>query len=103
MDNAIGELIEMDKKARAMVDEANDYLSNTLNNMDRDVAEFRAGYKEKAMKRIGVIREQEGKLSEEALRDMAGRYDALMQNLEKSYENNHKQWEDELFYKVLGR
>ena len=103
MDATINQLVQLDQKAREMVDEANDYLSKTLNNIDQDVAQFKEGYKQKAMHRIGIIREEEGRLSQEAYQDMSGRYQALMENLDKSYETNHRRWEKELFDRVVGR
>ena len=49
----------------------------------------------------GVIRDEEGKASQEALEDISRRYEALMANLDKAYEEHHKEWEAEIFRRCI--
>ena len=71
MDKILNRLVEADRKASALVEEAEEYLDSTVSNMDREVAEFKKGYEEKAIHRIGIIRDEEGKASQQATEDIA--------------------------------
>lgn len=103
MDKILNRLVEADRKASALVEEAEEYLDSTVSNMDREVEEFKKGYEEKAVHRIGIIRDEEDKASMESLADISKRYESLMSNMEQVYEKNHVQWEQELFNRCVGR
>lgn len=75
MDKILNRLVEADRKASALVEEAEEYLDSTVSNMDREVEEFKKGYEEKAVHRIGIIRDEEDKASMESLADISKRYD----------------------------
>lgn len=55
------------------MEEAEEYLDSTVSNMDREVEEFKKGYEEKAVHRIGIIRDEEDKASMESLADISKR------------------------------
>lgn len=103
MDMILGQLVELDARARAIVEEAEEYLESTIANMDREVAEYREAYTERATHRIGVVRDQEGAASQRATQDITQRYAQLMKNLEETYEEHHAQWEEQLFNNCIGR
>ena len=103
MNHILEDLVKVDQEAQAMVEEAEEYLESTMANMDRMVQEYQQSYAQRAQHRIGIIRDEEGKASQQATADIAKRYDQLMENLEKTYQERHTQWEDELFQKCIGR
>ena len=103
MNHILEDLVKVDQEAQAMVEEAEEYLESTMANMDRTVQEYQQSYAQRAQHRIGIIRDEEGKASQQATEDIAKRYDQLMENLEKTYQERHTQWEDELFQKCIGR
>lgn len=102
-DNVLSKLVEVDRKACLMVDDAEEKLELTMANMEREINEFKTSYSEKAMYRIGVVRQTEQKASEEASGSIAQRYDSLMQNLETVYKEKHTEWENELFARCIKR
>lgn len=103
MDNLLKELVEADRKACAMVDNAEEDLEMTISNMDREIDSFKNDYSERAKKRIGIVRDTENKASEETADHIGKRYDDLMANLEKCYAENHTRWEEELLERCIGR
>ncbi len=103
MDMILGQLVDVDRKARAVVEEAEEYLETTMANMEREVEAYKESYTERAVHRIGIVRDQEGAVSQKATQDIAARYAQLMENLEQTYEERHVQWEEELFNKCIGR
>ena len=101
MDNILEMLVAADKKACAIVDDADETLDSTTATLDREVSKFKEDYAQRATQRIGVIRDEEGKASQEALEDISRRYEALMANLDKAYEEHHKEWEAEIFRRCI--
>lgn len=97
----LAELVSLDRKACAMVEEAQEQLEDTLANTERDMERFRAEYTEKAVHRIGVVRDEEGKASQAELESITQRYQSLMEGLEKTYEERHAQWEEEIFQRCI--
>ena len=71
---------------------AQEALEDTLANTERDMERFREEYTKKAVQRIGVVRDEEGKASQAELEDITRRYHSLMEGLEKTYQERHTQW-----------
>lgn len=94
-------LVELDRKACNMVENARETLEDTLANTERDVEHFREEYTRKAIQRIGVVRDEEGRASQAELEDISRRYHSLMEGLEKTYQEHHAQWEEEIFQRCV--
>lgn len=102
-DSILERLVELDRRACAMVEAAQETLEDTLANTDRDMERFREEYTEKAVQRIGVVRDEEGKASQAELEDIARRYQSLMEGLERTYQERHAQWEEEIFRRCIEK
>lgn len=102
-DNVLERLVELDRRACAMVEEAQEELEHTLANTERDMERFREEYTRKATQRIGIIRDEEGRASQAELEDISRRYQSLMEGLEKTYRERHVQWEDEIFQRCIEK
>lgn len=96
-------LVELDRKACAMVEDAQEALEDTLANTERDTERFREEYTQKAIHRIGIVRDQEGQASQAELEDISRRYQSLMEGLEKTYQEHHAQWEEEIFQRCIEK
>lgn len=102
-DSILSRLVDLDRKACAMVEDAQEALDDTLANTERDMARFREEYTQKAMDRIGVVREEEGKASEEELKSISQRYQTLMEGLERTYQERHARWEEEIYQRCIQK
>lgn len=102
-DSILERLVELDRKACAMVEEAQEALEDTLANTERDMERFREEYTKKAVQRIGVVRDGEGKASQAELEDITRRYHSLMEGLEQTYQERHAQWEEEIFQRCIEK
>ena len=102
-DSILERLVELDRKACAMVEEAQEALEDTLANTERDMERFREEYTKKAVQRIGVVRDEEGKASQAELEDITRRYHSLMEGLEQTYQERHTQWEEEIFQRCIEK
>lgn len=103
MDAAINQLIDLDKQARRMVEDATQYLNDTLDGIDSQVEQFKKNYVDEAQHRIQLIQEEEGQLADESCRELAQRYDRLREQMDQRFAQNRADWEDQLFRRCLGR
>ena len=87
-DSILTRLVELDRKACAMVEEAQETLDDTLANTERDMERFR---------------EEEGRSSQAELASISQRYQALMEGLEKTYQERHAQWEEEIYQRCIQK
>lgn len=97
------QLVALDRKACALVEDAQEQLDDTLANTQRDMDRFRAEYTEKAMQRIGVVRDEEGRASQAELESITQRYQSLMEGLERTYQEHHARWEEEIFQRCIQK
>ncbi len=102
-ENLLKKLIEADKKACELVENAEEEYQMTVANIDRVTDEFCKDYKEKAKKRIGILKENEDSEVLTETSEISDRYDMLMQNLEQKYNEKHTEWEDEIVRQVLEK
>lgn len=96
-------LMELDKRAEALVEEARGELDETVSHIEGDTERFRRESVEKVEERIKAVREEEEKASKAELEKVAGRYRELAGELEKTYEERHKEWGEELFRRCVGK
>ena len=103
MDAVINQLIDLDKQARKMVEEATRYLNDTLGAIPTDVNQFKKTYAEEAQHRIQLIQEDEDKLTQENQQALAQQFGELRDRMDQQYSQHHQEWEDALFARCLGR
>lgn len=102
-DSILSRLVELDQKACAMVEDAQEVLESTLSNAERDTARFREEYTRKAMERVGIVRNEESSASEAELKSISQRYQTLMDGLEKTYRERHALWEEEIYQRCIRK
>lgn len=103
MDATLNRLINIDKEARSMVEEAERYKNDALNNLGRDIEKIKADYTAEAERRIQNILDTEGNYSHEADDEMVARYESLTRMLEETYARKHDQLVEQLFNRCIGR
>lgn len=97
----LARLVELDKKADAMVEEAQVVLDDTLSHIEEDTQQFRKSCAEKSQQRIGAIRDEANRASQAELENISRRYQSLTEELEKTYRERHAQWEEEIFRRCV--
>lgn len=98
-DSILARLVELDQKASAMVEEAREVLDDTVSHIEQDTEQFR----QKAIRRISIAKDEEVKASQAELENISRRYQSLAEGLEKTYRERHTQWEDEIFRRCVGK
>ncbi len=103
MEDIINRLIEVDKQARTMLEQAEAYRKQLDGSREKALEEYRANLLERAERRLQMVQEQEAKASEEAKQTSAQSYEALLVRLDETYRHNHVQWEETIFQRCIGR
>ena len=103
MNTVVNKLLDVDRDARRLVDDAQQYYDKTMEEIETEKEKMLADYQEQEKQRL----EQAGQAEEKKVRDDTGgikqRYAALTEELNKTFEASRAKWEDELFEKCTGR
>ena len=92
MEDMIAKIIEMDKKAREMNDEAQRRKLNYEQHIIRKKESIKNDYLERAKKRIAINQQTAQKKADSTLRMIRERDEAIIRELEQSYEKNCDAW-----------
>lgn len=101
-DSILARLVELDQKAGELVEQAQEALDETVTNIERDTQEFRRSSAEQSAGRVEALRQQEERASQARLEEISQRYRSMTEALEKTYSDNHAQWEEEIFRRCVG-
>lgn len=99
----LARLTELDKTASGLVEEAQAVLDDTLSGIEEETERFRKTCAEESSRRVDAVRQEEEKASQEQLESISQRYRALAEGLEKTYEERHGQWEEEIFQRCVRK
>lgn len=94
MEDMIAKIIEMDKKAREMNDEAQRRKLNYEQHIIRKKESIKNDYLERAKKRIAINQQTAQKKADSTLQMIRERDEAIIRELEQSYEKNCDTWVD---------
>ncbi len=103
MNEQINKLIELDKKARNVVEESDRYFNSTMNNLAKDIGDLQDSYAQRARNRIQKVREQEQALSAKTLEELTQRYGQMAQKLEQHYQDHQEELIQQIFDRCIGR
>ena len=100
VEDMIARILEMDKKARDMTDEAQkDKLANEQQVIQKKES-LKNEYLERAKKRIAINQQSARKKADNYLRVIEERDSAVIQELDKTYEKNRDIWVDSIVARV---
>lgn len=102
MENVINNLIEIDKKARKIINEAEVKSKEIIDSIGLSKKEFEVKYDDKAESRLKKVREEEAKKLKNSCLEIKDRYEVLYRKLEKAYFENHEKIESEIFNRVIN-
>ncbi len=100
MEDMIAKIVEMDKKARDMTDEAQQKRLEYEQHIARKKERIKNDYLERAKKRIAINQQTAQKKADSTLEMIRKRDEAIIQALESSYEKNCESWVDTIVARV---
>ena len=103
MNTEVNKLLDVDKDARRIVDEAQQYYDNTMEEIEAEKKKMLADFVEQEKRRVEELKRFEDAKVLSDTGKIKQQYAALTEELIKSFEESHAKWEDELFKKCVGR
>lgn len=103
MNTVVDKLLEVDKEARRMLDEAQQYYDNTLAELEDEKRRMWESYAAKAKLHLETLEAEQQQEVAEVVAEVRERTARLIRTMEDHYERNHRQWEDGLVAGVIGR
>ena len=103
MQAIIKQLIELDELAREMIDQAKQQKKELIEHIDQEKAQIEDEYINRADRRMRIISDLEEKNTKKMIQSIQARNEESLAKLQKQYEENHKEWEDAIFRRCIGR
>ena len=101
MEEMIARIVEMDKKAREMNETALKTKLSYENEVLLTKEKIKHDYLERANKRIVINQQTAQKRADEKLAAITEKNQAVVERLEKAYNENAEKWADEIFARVI--
>jgi len=96
-------LLDVDKDARRIVDDAQQYYDKTMEEIETEKKKMLADYQQREKRRLEELKRSEEAKVRADTEKIKQRYAALTDELNKTFEASRVKWEDELFEKCMGR
>lgn len=96
MDTMVNRLLDVDRQAKQILEEARQYHDKTLEELEQEKKRILGEYTEKANRHIEDARASDNTDADDAVGAIRQRYAALTEKLEALYAAEHAGWEYEL-------
>ena len=103
MNTVVSKLLEVDRQARQLLDEARQYYDKTIEEIETEKEKLLADYAEKAALHIADVQGAESAQADDSAARIAQEAGAKIQALEEIWSQSHKQWEDTMFERCVRR
>lgn len=102
MNTNVNKLLDADREARRLLDEARQYYDRTMVEIQEEKNKLLAAYKEKADLHIHALEDEQGGEIEETMEAVRKRTASTIAAMDARYDELHSQWEQELAQKCMG-
>ena len=103
MEQVINKIIEVEKRAAQIMDEARKIKDELPNKIKQDAEALNALYIEKEKARIEKVRESEKVYFEQSSAELDERKKLDIEKMQKAFDENAEQWVSILFNRITGR
>lgn len=103
MKSAVNQLLDVDKEARQMLEEAQQYYDRTLLEIQEEKKLLLETYTKKSQDHVNNLEEQLRQDIEGVVQTVEERTKTLLTAMESRFEEHRDAWEEELFRRVVGR
>ena len=102
MEDMIAKIIDMDKKARNLTDEAQKSKISYENEILKTKEKIKNDYLDRAKERIEINKQTAQKKADTQLKEIEEKNDSVIRKLNSSYSENGDKWVDEIVKRVVG-
>lgn len=103
MQEMIERILEMDKAARRLTDEAQELRVNAEKEIELKKQQLHKDYLERAERKIEKLREEEESNAEKEMAAFRIKAQSIRDALNQSYNENHEKWVNDIFSQITGR
>ncbi|MDL2233352.1 hypothetical protein LJC63_07205 [Ruminococcaceae bacterium OttesenSCG-928-L11] len=103
MNTVVNKLLDVDRRARQLLDDAKQYYDKTIEELDKEKEQIREKYAEKAAQHVADVRQTESAHVEDSVNRLGADTAEKISRLEQVYEESHQKWEDELFRRCVEK
>ncbi len=103
MNTVVNQLIDVDKQARSILDDAQQYYDRTIADIETEKQRIATEYEDKAIARLNEIFITEETAVTEATKQLKQKYSKLTSDMDSTFENEHVNWEKDIFDKCVRR
>lgn len=102
MEDMISKIVDMDKKARGITDEAQQSKIDYEKEIIRKKEKIKNDFLERAKERIRINKQTAQKKADEELKLIEEKNAAIIAALDKTYSENHDKWVDRIVERVIA-
>lgn len=102
MEEMIRRIIDMDKQARQITEDAKKHKFDAESEIQQRRAQIFSEYMERANKRLKLIEEEQKKIGEEIWAETEAKNKRTLERLSEIDARQHQQWVDQLVNRVLN-
>lgn len=103
MQEMIERILEMDKAARRLTDEAQAMRVGAEKEIEIKKQQVREEYLERARRKTETLRKEENENAEKEIAAFKAKAQKIRDELNKSYDKNHEKWVNDIFSHITGR
>lgn len=103
MNTIINQLLDVDREARMILDEARQYYDNTIDEIAAEKKHMLERYEEKAAEHLNNVCHSESSGVSDEISALGRQYSGLTAAIDAVFAQNRGCWEDELFRRCVGR
>lgn len=103
MNTVVGKLLDTDRQARQLLDDARQYYEKTIEEIGKEKEHLLQKYTEKAEKHLEDVRRDEASAADEAITAIKSDSGEKNRVMEEIFQKNHGAWENEIFARCVKR
>ena len=103
MDKIIEALLEIDREAQQRIDEAHRQEGSLEEELQREKQEMLRQLSDRSQQKLQTVLHTEHEYAAGKIREIEQHKVQVLQKLDKIFQDNHQQWEQILYDRVLGR
>lgn len=103
MNNNVNKLLDVDRQARQMLDEAQQYYERTLYEIQQEKQEMMESYSRRGKQHLETLTAELADEVDEVVQTVRARTAGLLADMQAHYDQHHEQWETTLAEKCMGR
>jgi hemerythrin-like domain-containing protein len=97
MDAEVTRLLDADKKAREILEDAREYYARTLQDIEAEKKKLARTYERRMEQRLSEIGSSERTAVHAAAAEAKKRYERLAEEMDLAFEGKRRSWEDALY------